>query len=109
MEPVTTGLTVMEVLNSGFATNLAGGLGKSLGAGSPAAPSNATSGAYGSGLDGSGWLVNFAGVQNASSNQDKSGGVPGVGFTGAGIGGVPWYVWALLAGAVVWRLKKSNR
>ncbi len=98
----------MELLNSGFATNLAGGLGKSLGASTPAGPSNAESGAYGSGLDGSGWLVNFAGVQNASSNQDKSGGVPGIGISGASIGGVPWYVWALLAGAVVWKLRKSK-
>lgn len=82
-------------------------LGGSLG-GAPAGPSNAQSGAYGSGTDNSGWNVNFSGVQSASSDQDKSGGVPGVGISG-GVGGVPWWAWAALAGAVVWRMRKSAK
>lgn len=107
MEPVTTGMTVMGLLNSGFATNLASGLGRGLGSSAPAGPSNAESGAYGSGLDSSGWSVNFAGVQNAGSSQDKSGGVPGLGLSGVS-SGVPWYIWALLAGAVAWKLKRKS-
>ena len=82
-------------------------LGASLG-GAPAGPSNAQSGAYGSGTDNSGWTINFSGVQSASSAQDKSGGVPGVGISG-GIAGVPWWAWAALAGAVAWRMRKSAK
>lgn len=105
MDPISIGLAFA---NTKGGASLLGGLGSSLGASAPAGPSNAQSGAYGSGLDGSGWSVNFAGVQNAGSNQDKSGGVPGVGVSGIG-GSLPWYVWAALAGAVVWRLKNSRR
>lgn len=84
-------------------------LGGSLGGGAPAGPSNATSGAYGSGTDNSGWNVNFSGVQSASSAQDKSGGIPGVGMSGPSVGGVPWWVWAAGAGLVVWRMRKSKK
>ena len=105
MDPISIGLAFA---NTKGGASLLGGLGSSLGASAPAGPSNAQSGAYGSGLDGSGWSINFAGVQNAGSNQDKSGGVPGLGVSGIG-GSLPWYVWAALAGAVVWRLKNSRR
>jgi hypothetical protein len=108
MAAVAGTLTVMELLNSGFATNLAGGLGKGLGTSAPAGPSNAQSGAYGSGLDASGWNVNFSGVQSAASNQDKSGGIPGIGVSGVA-SSVPWYVWAVLAGAVAWKLYKKSK
>jgi hypothetical protein len=104
MDPISIGLAFA---NTKGGASLLGGLGSSLGASAPAGPSNAQSGAYGSGLDGSGWSINFAGVQNAGSNQDKSGGVPGLGVSGIG-GSLPWYVWAALAGAVVWRLKNSR-
>lgn len=88
--------------------SLLGGLGSGLGSslGSNSGPSHAESGVYGSGLDGSGWSINFAGVQNAGSNQDKSGGVPGLGISG--VSAVPWYVWALLGGAALWKLRKSK-
>lgn len=105
MDPVTLGLAFA---NTQGGAALLGGVGKGLTSSTPAGPSNATSAAYGSGLDGSGWSINFAGVQNAGSNQDKSGGVPGIGASGIA-GSIPWYVWALVAGAVVWRLKSSRR
>lgn len=76
------------------------------GAGGSAGPSSAEGASYGSGADNSGWFVNFSGVQSASSAQDKSGG------TGllSGIGGaVPWWVWAALGVAVVWRMKSSKK
>lgn len=102
---------MLELLNTQFMA----GVGRSLGAGglpgmsaAPAGPSQATAAAYGSGLDGSGWAVNFSGVQSASSSQDKSGGIPGVGLSGVG-GSVPWYVWAALAGIVAIRVMRAKK
>lgn len=94
------------LLNTKGGASLGQGLGQALG--SPGGPSNATSAAYGTGMDGSGWNVNFSGVQSASSNQDKSGGVPGLGISGA-VSGVPGWMWAILAGAVAWRIYKSRQ
>jgi hypothetical protein len=102
--------TALALLNTKAGASLASGLGSGLGGalgGGSAGPSNAQSGAYGSGLDGSGWSVNFAGVQNSSSDQDKSGGVPGVGVSGVA-GSIPSWAWLVLAGAVLWRLRKSK-
>lgn len=104
MDPLSIGLALA---NTKGGTSFLGGLGSSLGASAPAGPSNAQSGAYGSGLDGSGWSVNFSGVQSTASNQDKSGGVPGVGITGVA-GAIPWWVYVAVAGAVLWRLKRSK-
>lgn len=90
-------------LFSGIGSGLGGALG-----GGQAGPSNASSGAYGSGLDSSGWSVNFSGVQSTATQQDKSGGVPGLGVSGVGAGGVPWWAWLALGGVVLWKLKKSK-
>lgn len=71
-------------------------------------PSGAEAAAYGtSGQDNSGWAVNFAGQQNATSSQDKSGGVPGVGISGIG-GSIPWWAWAAVGGLILWRLKSKK-
>jgi len=105
MDPISLG---MAFANTKGGTALLGGIGSGLASGTPGGPSDAQSGAYGSGLDGSGWSINFAGVQNAGSSQDKSGGVPGIGGSGVA-GSVPWYVWIVLAGAVLWRLKASRK
>ncbi len=91
---------------SSFLGSLGSGLGGALGGG-PDGPTSATSGAYGSGLDSSGWSVNFSGVQSTATQQDKSGGVPGLGVSGVGAGGVPWWAWLALGGLVLWRLKKK--
>lgn len=97
-----------QLLNTKGGAGFGSGLGQALGAGAPAGPSNAVSGTYGTGPDNSGWNVNFSGVQSATSAQDKSGGVPGLGISGPNLGGLPWWAWAALAGAVVWRLRKSK-
>lgn len=102
--------TALALLNTKAGSSLASGLGSGLASavgGAPAGPSNAQSGAYGSGLDGSGWSVNFAGVQTASSDQDKSGGVPGLGISGVA-GAIPSWAWVLIAGVVLWRMRKSK-
>lgn len=96
-------LDPISLLNTKGVASFAQGLGSSLGGG-PAGPSNAESGAYGSGQDNSGWAVNFSGTQTASS---AAGGVPGIG--GMNIAGVPWYVWALVAGAVAWKLSRKSK
>lgn len=100
------------LLSSKAGAALGSGLGQGIGAalgGGPAGPSNAQSGAYGTSQDGSGWSVNFSGTQTTTAQQDKSGGVPGIGVSGVGsVLGVPWYVWAILGGAVLWKLKKSK-
>lgn len=96
------------LLNTKGGASLMGGVGSSLSA-PPAGPSNASNAAYGTGQDNSGWNVNFSGVQSASSAQDKSGGIPGVGMSGPSVGGVPWWVWAAGAGLIVWRLRKSKK
>lgn len=96
-----------QLLNTKGGAGLGQGLGAALG--SPGGPSNAEAAVYGSGLDGSGWNVNFSGIQSASSNQDKSGGVPGFGISGASAG-VPGWVWVVglaVIGVAVWRRSKS--
>jgi hypothetical protein len=76
------------------------------GAGGSAGPSSAQAGAYGSGLNSSGWQVNFSGMQTAGlASGEGPGGVPGL----SSVGGVPWWVLAIVAGVVVWRLKNSRR
>lgn len=106
---------MVELLATPFMANLGGGLGQSLGrglggavGGSPAGPSHAEAAVYGSGLDASGWAVNFSGIQSASSGQDKSGGVPGVGLSGIGAG-VPGWAWIAVGGLVLWKLYRSRR
>lgn len=98
-------------LASKAGASLFGGLGSGLGSalgGGPDGPTSATSGAYGSGLDSSGWSVNFSGIQSTASQQDKSGGVPGIGASGVGLGGVPWWAWVALGAAVLFKLKKRG-
>lgn len=101
--------TATALLNTKGGASLAGGLGSALGP-KPAGPSNAESAAYGLNNDSSGWNVNFSGVQSATSAQDKSGGVPGLGISGVGGGAVPWWVWAGVAAlAAVVVLRKRAR
>lgn len=98
-------LEVMGLLNTAFA----GGLGQSLGKGSaPAGPSNATSGAYGSGLDGSGWIVNFKGIQSASANQDKSGADGLLASTGT-LSPLVIFGVVVLVGIVAWKKSSSKK
>lgn len=104
---------MVELLATPFMANLGGGLGSGLGkalggSSAPAGPMSAETAVYGSGLDASGWAVNFSGLQTASNSQDKSGGVPGVGLSGVGAG-VPGWAWIVLGGVVLWKLSRSRR
>lgn len=99
-----------------LASQAAGGLGKALGGalGGDAGPfvgGAATSGAFGTVLDGSGWVVNVGGTQAASASPVKTT-VDPAGFltpsvpSQANIGPLAW----VLAGvAVVWFFKRSKR
>ena len=92
----------MQLLNSQFG----GGLGSSLGGGlskptPTAGPSRAEAAVYGSGLDSSGWNVNFSGTQKNASTFDKS---TADGFAGIGQS-VPVWVWIAAAAAVAWKLR----
>lgn len=97
--------------------------------------SSAAVAAYGNGLDGSGWNVNFgAGSIRSESTQDKRNtgdltptatattpGAPGGMFAGSplmagggflsgvGIAGVPNYVWLAVGGMVLWKLSRKRR
>lgn len=96
------------LLNTKGGASLGQGLGSALG--SPAGPSKAEAAVYGSGQDGSGWSVNFSGVQSTASNQDKSGGVPGFGLSGAssGLPGWMWIAGLALIGVAVWRRRSKS-
>ena len=67
-----------------------------------AGPSNSegTAAAYGSGLDGSNWAVNFKGIQGASGSSDKT--------DGLGIGGIPQWALLAVAGAIAWKMFRSK-
>lgn len=60
-----TGMMPMQLSNSSSAASRSGD--------AASGPANASSAAYGSGLDGSGWYVNFGETQTANQRQDKSG------------------------------------
>lgn len=99
----------MMLLNSQFGGGLGSALGKGLQGAAPAGPSSADAAVYGSGLDASGWAVNFQGVQTASSSQDKGGGVPGVLGSSGVAGGVPHWAWLVIGAAVIWKLSRSKK
>lgn len=100
----------MALLNTSFAGGLGSALGKGgMGGAAPAGPSNAESAVYGSGLDSSGWAVNFQGYQSASSSQDKSGGIPGIlGSSGVG-GSIPTWAYLAVGGLLAWKLLRSKK
>lgn len=87
-----------------FGSFLDGG-GVTGGGGGGGAPLNSSAAVYGSGLDGSGWAVNFKGVQTASSS-------PGAGpGAGAGVLGTGIPMWAIVAivGFVLWKKSASSQ
>jgi hypothetical protein len=92
-----------------FAGSLGGSLGSGIGGGAPAGPSNATSSVYGSGLDGSGWIINFQGVQNASAAANKSGSGEALGTMAAGIPTAAWVALGVVVVAVAWKKSKSSK
>lgn len=100
--------TLLGKMGMSFAGSLGAGLGGGLG-GAPAGPSNATSSVYGSGLDGSGWIINFQGVQNASAAANKSGAGEALGTMAAGIPTAAWVALGVVVVAVAWKKSKSKK
>lgn len=81
------------------------------GGGAPPAPSEASASVYGSGLDGSGWNVNYSGLQTSGPN--KAGGEPSaLDAVGLGAGGLsPLLIVGAVAiiGLAVWAKSKSRK
>jgi hypothetical protein len=78
-------------------------------AASPTAPLTATAAVYGSGLDSSGWNVNFSGSQSNGSN--KAGNPSLTETLGVGQGGINTtylLIGALLVGVIVWKKSRSK-
>lgn len=90
----------------------------------PSGPLTASTAVYGSGLDGSGWNVNFGGTQSAGSNKAGTpalaeslglgtGGIfPGLSMpafsASGGINKTYLLVGALLVGVIVWKKSRSK-
>jgi hypothetical protein len=107
------------------------------GGGAAATPTATQAAVFGSGLDGSGWQVNFGAGANlsldnrqdktirsegpiASANPSATGARPAyspyldtgsdpLGMGSLGLGGVPPWIWLVFFGAVAWRLSKSKK
>lgn len=104
------------------------------GGGAAATPTATQAAVFGSGLDGSGWQVNFGAGANlsldnrqdktirsegpiASANPSATGARPayspyldtGGDTLGLGLGGVPPWIWLVFFGAVAWRMSKSKK
>lgn len=83
------------------------------GGGSPSAPMSASAAVYGSGLDGSGWAVNFSGLQSASSSPASAAGMGlppmDAGLLGNVTAGLPNWFYFAAAGVLAWRLLRSKK
>lgn len=125
----------------GIAGGLLGGPsvagGGAAGGGASATPTATQAAVFGSGLDGSGWQVNFGNGSTlsldnrqdktirsegpiASANPSATGARPAyspyldtgsdpLGMGSLGLGGVPPWIWLLFFGAVAWRMSKSKK
>lgn len=98
-----------------FGSFIDGGM---VGGGGSSAPLNSQSAVYGSGLDGSGWAVNFQGVQSATSAPTNAAGImpgstPAAGLgglgSGLGLGTIPTWFWMAAAGVILWKKSSSKR
>lgn len=103
---------VAPVLATSFLSSFGASLGKSVLGSDPAGPSNATSGNFGGGIDGAGFVVNF-GTQLGSGNPSKMGadasGVPSLATAGIGSGLGSGALLAVIAVvAVVYFVKKKR-
>lgn len=89
---------IEALLSSGFMSGMGQGLGGAM-TPAPAGPalSTATQTAYGNGMDGSGWAVNFGGNQSAG----------GLGALGGSFMGLPIWALVLVGGVIAWRKLKK--
>lgn len=112
--------------------------GGAAGGGAAATPTATQAAVFGSGLDGSGWQVNFGAGSTlsldnrqdktirsegpiASANPSAAGARPApyspyldatsdpLGMGSLGLGGVPPWIWLVFFGAVAWRVSKSKK
>lgn len=99
---------MLEALAAKFAGSLGAGLGEAIGGGGgPFVGGAATAGAYGTTLDGSGWIVNLGGTQIASASPTRTVTDPGAAAPiQAGIN--PLAMLLLAGAAVVWYLRKGR-
>lgn len=76
------------------------------------APQSSNAAVYGSGLDGSGWAVNFQGLQTATSSPTSNTGqaLPfSSGAAGLSLAAIPMWVWLAGAGLILWKKFKSAK
>ena len=73
---------MLEQLAASFASSAGKGLGQAIGGGGggPFSGGDAAGGAYGTTLDGSGWIVNLGGTQNATASPTRTTVDPVAGF-----------------------------
>lgn len=80
--------------------------------GAPAGPTDVQAAVYGSGLDGSGWNVNFSGLQTNGSNKAGAAEQSAAGALGLGADGMSPLLIAgavLIVGMAIWAKSKSKK
>ena len=96
--------TAVGGLAGALADTFMGGNG---GSASPSAPMNSQTAVYGSGLEGSGWAVNFSGVQSAASSPATASGIglPAAGgaLGSLGLSSIPSWFWLAAGGVLLWK------
>lgn len=119
------GAAAGAALGNAFAPGVGGAVGGLMGSfldgggsrssGAPAGPMNSEAAVYGSGLDSSGWNINFAGTQNNASNKaglpvlgETLGLTGGGGILPGGINSTYLLIGALLVGVVIWKKSRSK-
>lgn len=120
-------LAAYDAYNGGSG-RVGGSSGGGGGGSAPANPATATAGAYGSGLDASGWIVNFSGTTSASYAKQETPQTPAASsppslafqplpVTWGGMdqaiapsmaGGATTWVLLGLLGVALWRMKRSK-
>ena len=110
------GASAGAALGNAFAPGVGGAVGGLFGSfldgssgasASPSAPLTASAAVYGSGLDSSGYSVNFAGMTSTGSNKPGAAGL----VESIGLGGInPTYllIGALLVGVLIWKKSRSK-
>lgn len=91
---------------------IAGAFMDGMGGGSSSAPMDSQSAVYGSGLDGSGWAVNFQGVQSATSSPSTSTGqgwAQPISQSGFSLASVPSWFWLAAGGLLLWKKLHSPK
>lgn len=101
---------MLEALAAKFAGSLGSGLGEAIGGGSgPFMGGSAEAAAYGTTLDGSGWVVNMGGTQLASASPTRSTIDPVAATQSTSQAGMsPWLIGAVVLAAFI-AIKRKGR